>query len=146
MKVKNNVTKGPKVTDYEHSDQRTHVYDVPDMYIGSDVKLTRDEWLFDLETEIISLKTIDYVPGCERIFLEILSNASDNCNKSKRLGVECGKIEITMNDREITIKNYGLPIPLDIHPKEKVPLPQMIFGTLLTSSNYVKERHEIGNP
>jgi DNA topoisomerase-2 len=46
----------------------------------------------------------------------------------------------------IKIRNYGVVIPIQIHPKEKVYGPEMIFGLLLTSSNYdtSKKRYTCG--
>lgn len=37
---------------------------------------------------------------------------------------------------EISIYNDGPGIPCEIHPKEKIYIPQMIFGELLTGSNF----------
>ena len=84
----------PTEEDYKHYDKRTHVYMKADTYIGCDERLPREEWLY--KNNKISLQKIDFTPGCERIFLEILSNASDNCGKSKRAGVDCKQIEVTM--------------------------------------------------
>ena len=36
----------------------------------------------------------------------------------------------------ISIENNGAGIPIEMHKKEKVYVPEMIFGQLLTSSNY----------
>ena len=142
--VEMNVNNIPKVSDYKHYDDRTHVYKRATMYIGSDTPLLRDEWLLDLKTKKMKVEEIDYVQGCERIYLEIISNSSDNCGRSAKANINPGQIEITMNKQTISVKNYGLPIPLDIHPEQKIHLPQMIFGTLKTSSNYDIERHQIG--
>ena len=48
------------------------------------------------------------------------------------------KIAVTI-DREagsISVWNNGKGIPVAIHPEHKVYIPEMIFGQLLTSSNY----------
>ena len=134
----------PKQSDYKHLDNRAHVYKRGTMYIGSDVPQARDEWLYDLETNVMKVDEIDYVPGCERIFIEILSNASDNIGRSRRAKIDVGQIEVTMDTKNITIKNYGLPIPTSIHENENIHVPQLIFGTLNSSSNYDGERHESG--
>ena len=36
----------------------------------------------------------------------------------------------------ITVWNNGDGVPVEIHKEEKVYVPEMIFGHLLTSSNY----------
>lgn len=142
--VGNNATNYPTADSYKQYDQRTHVYMKPDMYIGTDEKVTREEWLYDFNNKKMFKYNIDFVPGCERLFLEILTNASDSVGKSRRAKITPGNIEIFMNNSTISVTNYGLPIPIEIHPTEKVYVPQMIFGSLLTSSNYEVDRHECG--
>ena len=36
----------------------------------------------------------------------------------------------------ISVWNNGRGIPIEMHAKEKMYVPELIFGTLLTSSNY----------
>ena len=134
----------PTAAGYKQYDHRTHVYMKPDTYIGADEKVVREEWLFDVQNNKMVNTTIDFVPGCERCFLEGLTNASDNVGRSRRAGVNPEKIDILMDNKTISITNYGLPIPVEMHPTEKVYVPQMIFGSLLTSSNYEVDRHEAG--
>ena len=134
----------PTAESYKQYDQRTHVYMKPDMYIGSVVPMNRTDWLYDYTNKKMISTNIDFVPGAERIFLEILTNASDNVGRSRRAGIDPGELEITMDRQYISVTNYGLPIPIEIHPKEKVYVPQMIFGNMLTGSNYEVERHEVG--
>ena len=129
---------------YKQYDHRTHVYMKPDTYIGADEPMTREEWIFDLENSTMMTSNVNFVPGCERLYLEVLTNASDNVGRSRRAGVDPGIIEVEMTNSTISVTNYGLPIPIEIHPEEKVYVPQMIFGSLLTSSNYEVDRHEAG--
>lgn len=134
----------PRAEDYKHYDHRTHVYLKPDTYIGSDERVEREVWIYNFDSKKMVKKNIDFVPGCERIYLEILTNAADNVGRSRRANIDPGPIEITMNKSTISIKNYGLPIPIEKHSEQKIYIPQMIFGTLLTSSNYDVDRHEAG--
>ena len=72
-------------------------------------------------------------------------NASDNIIRSKEAKVHFGPIVIQMNKEKIMIQNGGLTIPIENttadlskipgHPKEMLN-PSLIFGHLLTSSNY----------
>lgn len=133
----------PKADDYKQYDQRTHVYMKPDTYIGADERMTREEWLFDIQNNKMVNASIDFTPGCERLFLEVLTNASDNVGRSRRKGVDPGRIDVSMNNSTISVTNYGLPIPVEMHATG-VYVPQMIFGSLLTSSNYEVDRHEAG--
>ena len=40
------------------------------------------------------------------------------------------------NHLEISIYNNGQSIPIEIHKKEKIYIPELIFGHLLTGSNF----------
>lgn len=46
------------------------------------------------------------------------------------------QVNINQEDNIISIWNNGSGIPVEIHPEHKVYVPEMIFGQLLTSSNY----------
>lgn len=136
---------GPKVEDYSGLDDRTHVYQKQGMYIGCDTKLVREDWLLDIENRKMKFREIDFVPGAERIYVEIISNAADHCNKSIREGCPIGPIEVNMSKKTISVKNYGLAIPIEIHPQKNIYLPEYIFGHLRTSSHYEEEeRRDIG--
>lgn len=71
-------------------------------------------------------KKIEYVPGLYKIFDEILVNASDNFQRSP----DTSKIEVNIDNEtgRISVKNNGKGIPVKIHKKEKVYVPEMIFG------------------
>src|SRR5256885_470523 len=54
-------------------------------------------------------------------------------------------IVVTVSPTIVTVKNSGLPLPIEKMPGTEVWLPQYIFGELRTSSNFEEEeRHEIG--
>ena len=72
----------------------------------------------------------------DNIFNEILSNAADNIIKSNGTKFSKSSIEITMDAKTITIKNGGMPMPIEIHSETKVYVPEMVFGILNSSSNY----------
>lgn len=44
----------------------------------------------------------------------------------------------------ITIWNNGHGVPVDIHKEENVYVPELIFGHLLTSSNYDDDEKKVG--
>lgn len=46
------------------------------------------------------------------------------------------KVNIDVENNTISVYNNGNGIPIVVHEKEKVYIPQMIFGQLLSSSNY----------
>ncbi len=117
-------------------DQREHVYRIPDTYIGNSVQSDREERVLDLETMLFAKKNIRVPEGVERLFIEILSNAGDNSARSLLKGIDPGEIKITMSNSTITIRNGGIPVPVELHKEEKIYVPEMIFGHLMTSSSY----------
>ena len=52
------------------------------------------------------------------------------------------KVDIDPIQSRISIYNNGQGIPIEIHAKERVYIPELIFGHLLTSSNYNDEERK----
>ncbi len=132
-----------KASDYKQYEHKEHIYKVPDTYIISADQMLRDELLFNFVDNTMYTETISLPIGVERLFVEAISNSSDNVGKSRRNGVNPGIIEVTMDNKIITIKNGGVPIPVEVH-EEGIYTPELIFGRVLTSSNYDVDRHEAG--
>lgn len=106
----------------------------PAMYIGS-VEETKDPmWGFNPETKQMEFREYSYVPGLYKIFDEIIVNAADNKQRDKKMNTI--KIDISKEENKISVYNNGAGIHVAIHKKEKMYIPTMIFGHLLTSSNY----------
>lgn len=53
------------------------------------------------------------------------------------------KVNVDVKNNRITIYNNGSGIPIVIHKEEKVYIPQMIFGQLLSSSNYDDDEKKV---
>ena len=147
-KTKNKSRKGRKNTEkntssknYKKYEQREHVYKVPGMYIGSDQQIERKEWLY--KDGVVVEEWITLPQGVQRLFIELLSNATDNANRSRRANVDPKYIQVFMDTTTLSVKNYGLPIPIEIH-EEGMYVPELVFGTMLTSSNYEKDRLDGG--
>lgn len=79
-------------------------------------------------------RSISYVPGLYKIFDEILVNAADNKQRDPKM--DSVKVTIDVEKNLISVYNNGDGIPVEIHQEEGVYVPEMIFGHLLTSSNY----------
>ncbi|KAK9070925.1 hypothetical protein SSX86_009493 [Deinandra increscens subsp. villosa] len=79
-------------------------------------------------------RPVSYVPGLYKIFDEILVNAADN--KQRDAKTDCVKVNIEVENNLISVYNNGDGIPVEIHQDEGVYVPELIFGHLLTSSNY----------
>ena len=137
---------GPTVDNYKmYKNTIDHIYECQNMYIGDDRERARTEIVFNLTTGRIEPAVITVAPGVHRLFLEILMNASDASKRARALyGVEPGPTSMTFDRRTITIRNVGPPIPVEIHPESLLWTPQMIFGTLYTSSNYGATKVGVG--
>ena len=53
------------------------------------------------------------------------------------------KVEIDQQANSISVWNNGKGIPITIHKGEGIYVPEMIFGHLLTSSNYNDEEEKV---
>lgn len=128
-------------------DPITHIHKRPDMYLGTlDPKTHEPEWVFD-GTKMKLLKEPQYSDGLWRIFLEPISNVVDNVWRSRQAKVECKKIKVDIDPEtaEITIWNDGRFIPVEINEQTKLYNPELIFGNLLTSSNYNDEEERLSS-
>ncbi|EST09519.1 Toprim domain protein [Kalmanozyma brasiliensis GHG001] len=119
---------------YQKLSQLEHILKRPDTYIGSVEKHTEKLWVFDKTKKQMAYRETTYVPGFYKIFDEILVNAADN--KARDPGMTHLKVDINREDNSIMVWNNGHGIPVEMHDKEKVYIPELIFGHLLTSSNY----------
>jgi DNA topoisomerase-2 len=77
---------------------------------------------------------VEFVPALYKIFDEILVNAADN--KQRDSSMKLISIVIDMERGWIRIKNDGKGIPVEMHSEHNMFVPELIFGNLLTSSNY----------
>jgi DNA topoisomerase-2 len=148
--------KGPKVSNdetqevYDKTDLHNHILTRPDSYIGSISAIKESMYVPEENDEgLISMvyKQIEYVQGLYKIVDEVIVNARDQyvrLNTSmdepqkKTKDIPVSKIWINVNQTEgyIAVKNDGNGIPIRKHQTEDIYIPDMIFGHLLTSSNY----------
>ena len=126
---------------YEKLTQYEHILKRPDSYIGSIEFQNENLWVYNSETEKLEFRTIKYVPGLFKIFDEILVNAADNFQNDKTM--KYIKVDIKQKENIIKIKNGGKGIPIQIHKKYNMYVPQLIFGNLLTSSNYNDNKKKV---
>ncbi|EJD75192.1 DNA topoisomerase 2 [Loa loa] len=120
---------------YQKKSQLEHILLRPDTYIGSVEHTDKAPmWVYDAEVERIVQRDISYVPGLYKIFDEILVNAADNKQRDPKMNLI--RININKETNEISVFNNGKGIPVVLHKVEQLYVPELIFGTLLTSSNY----------
>ena len=115
---------------YQKLDPRTHVLKKGFMYVGGLELITDNMWI--LHNDKFKEKNISYVPGLLKIVDEILVNAYDATITDPSVT----QIKVGIKDNTISVINNGKGIPVAIHPKHKIYIPELIFGNLRTSSAY----------
>ena len=119
---------------YQKKTQQEHILLRPDSYIGSTEHIEEYQWILHPSKKKIINKKIRYVPGLYKVFDEILVNACDNYQRDRRM-TEI-KVNIDRSIGKISVYNNGHGIPVKIHGEHGIYVPELIFGHLLTSSNY----------
>ncbi|GLI60786.1 hypothetical protein VaNZ11_003019 [Volvox africanus] len=117
---------------YQKKTQLEHIILRPDTYIGSTERQPNTIWVHNGQK--MELKTVHYPPGLYKIFDEILVNAADN--KVRDPTMDTIKVDIDPASNIICVWNNGKGIPVEVHKEERVYVPELIFGHLLTSSNF----------
>lgn len=117
---------------YKKFTQLEHVLARPDTYVGSIARDVDQHWVLDKDKAKMIPKQITHVPGLYKIYDEILVNAIDQSTIDKTLDT----ISVNIEGDQITVFNNGTGIPIEMHDEYKVYIPELIFGNLLTSSNY----------
>ncbi|XP_021736177.1 DNA topoisomerase 2-like [Chenopodium quinoa] len=118
---------------YQKKTQLEHILLRPDTYVGSIEKHEQSLWVYDPLGQMV-YQNVSYVPGLYKIFDEILVNAADNKQRDPKMD----RVEVVIKQEEnlISVYNTGDGIPIEMHKEEGVYVPELIFGHLLTSSNY----------
>ncbi|UPK97222.1 hypothetical protein LCI18_008157 [Fusarium solani-melongenae] len=119
---------------YQKLSQLEHIIKRPDTYIGSVEMTQQSMWVYNKETSLMEYTPISFVPGLYKIFDEILVNAADNKQRDKSMTYM--KINIDRATGVISVENNGKGIPIVIHEKEKIYIPELVFGHLLAGSNF----------
>ena len=119
---------------YQKKTQLEHILLRPDTYVGSCEKTEEKAWVYCKETNKLVQRQMSFVPGLYKIFDEILVNATDN--KVRDPTMVTLRVDIDQEAGCIRVYNDGNGIPVEMHKEEGVYVPELIFGHLLTSSNY----------
>ena len=130
---------------YKKMSQVEHVLELPDTYIGSVQKSEMELFTYNSEENRMEKRIINIVPGLYKIYDEILVNACDQCVRLNNIenAVKVSSIKINITDEEISVMNDGDGIDIVMHKEHGVYIPELIFGHLLTSTNYNKDEKKI---
>ena len=123
---------------YKKLTQREHILQLPDTYIGSRDSHRESRWIYDADTKKMTWTEVSFNPGLFKIFDELIVNALDHVTRTAAGadGRKVTKLVVTLTPTTIVVHNDGEGIPVTVHPEYKVMIPELIFGHLLTSSNY----------
>ncbi len=140
---------------YQKKDLHQHIYETPDTYVGGCDLIEESLPVLDETGSKIHFKEVEYIPALYNIFNEILVNARDQVirlqshRSSSDVPVTTIKVEIDASSGMISVMNDGSGIDVAPHPTEKnskgktMYIPEMIFGHLLTSTNYDKDEKKV---
>lgn len=117
---------------YQKLTQREHVLQRPGMYIGSVKKQLEELWCF--KEHKMQKTMVEFSPGFMKVFDEVLTNAFDHSTRDTTLNTI--KVDFNKTSGEITVWNNGSGIPVIEHKEHKMYVPELIFGHLLSGSNY----------
>ncbi len=137
---------------YDKTDLHNHILTRPDSYIGSISPIKEFLYVPDEDENgnlCMVYKQLEYVQGLFKIVDEVIVNARDQyvrlntsldegAEHAKKKDVPVSNIWISVDQKSgyITVRNDGNGIPIRKHQTENLYIPDMIFGYLLTSSNY----------
>ena len=133
----------------------------PGTYVGSTQLAEQEMFVFDEETQLIVKQKIKFVPSLYKLYDEGVVNMIDHVSRMRDIIDEqaqiiAGKkphnpkiemtrkyhpvktIEITVDtvNQQVILKNDGDGLDVVEHADEKMYIPELIFGNLLTGTNF----------
>lgn len=132
----------PLAQEYSKLSHEEHVLKLPDTYIGDTEINTVKCWYFNKEDRKMVNGDLQYIPGEYKLFDELIVNSLDQyirlleSDDSSLIPVKNIKVTADSDTGEISVYNDGEGIRIEKHPEEDKYIPELIFGELLTSSNY----------
>ena len=134
---------------YQRFTHTQHVLELPDTYIGSIEPEDSSTYICVTDKEgntSIQKRVIEFIPGLYKIFDEIIVNAEDQYTRLKHSNTNYPVKSIWINildNGHISISNTGEGIDIYKLPEHGVYPAELIFGILLTSTNYDKNEQKI---
>jgi len=138
---------------YKKYELLEHILALPDTYIGSIEPQKINSYIYDESKNKMDVDELTYIPGLLKIFDEVIVNAIDHAMRLKAeeekgktdiKHVKNLKVTIDKVTGVITILNDGNGIDIRKHGSYgNLWVPELIFGELLTSTNYDKGEEKI---
>lgn len=138
---------------YKKYELLEHILALPDTYIGSIEPQKITSYVFDDTSKKMVMTELTYNPGLLKCFDEVIVNAIDHSMRLKAeeekgkdniKHVKNIKVTIDKSTGTITIFNDGNGVDIKKHSTYgDLWVPELIFGELLTSTNYDKGEEKI---
>jgi DNA topoisomerase-2 len=130
---------------YRKHTHRGHILELPDTYVGS-VENAKDlVYVVSEDGKKFVQQELMTNPGLYKLVDELLVNAHDQVvrltqRKSKN---PVKKIAVEVTSDTVSVQNDGEAIDVVMHTEYGVYIPQLVFGELLTSTNYNKDEKKL---
>lgn len=142
---------------YQKLSHVEHVLKKPDTYVGSCVAEESQEWVAYHDSGAtdgpfrFEQKKVNIIPGLYKCFDELRVNALDQWRRTSDPKLDLPKhhrvsrIDIRVDPVEniISVRNDGQGIDVEYMEEHKMYPAELIFGTLLTSTNYNDDEKKI---
>lgn len=113
-----------------------HILKKPSMYIGSTQNSKDTMYIYDKK---IIIKEILWSPALYKIIDELIVNCYDQSIRDKSVSI----VTCIINENSFSIFNDGTGIDIIKHKDHNIYIPELIFGNLLTSTNYDENEQRI---
>jgi DNA topoisomerase-2 len=116
---------------YKVLDQISHILLRPGTYVGSNKPGSFNKFI--ICDDKVTQKELTIIPSFIKIFDEVVTNSVDEHKRNKNLN----KIDIIIDVEKniISVRDNG-GIPIEIHKDHNQYVPEVIFGNLMSGSNY----------
>lgn len=116
-------------------DERTHILQLPEMYIGSMSNITSEEFIY--ADNKIRKEQIEYIPALLKIINEAIDNSLDEAIKTNfKYG---NRIRVSIDDYEVSIEDNGRGVPVIKSEDTNEFMPIMAFCNVRAGSNFNKK-------
>jgi len=117
-----------------------HVLKRPDMYIGAISSLETTDYLPEERDSFhLTRQHVSFNNCIVKMFDELLVNARDHSVRDPTVA----SIKVQITEESFAVENDGACVPIEIDPVEGIHVPELVFGHLLTSSNYNDDEERI---
>lgn len=120
---------------YQTKDEIEHILDRSGMWISSGEESVNYPLFVPSKNMIVPVPNTVIKPALIKIFDEVLSNSIDAHRDSASLFKPTEILVVVNENGHVQIKDNG-GIRVELHKKTNLILPEMLFGTFRTSSNY----------